>query len=300
MMSFLLFLGIKGVAQQTVKMCPTCTATISIPSSFKFDQFSNNLTGYVSSTDLVTRIFLSKNLHEFVIPNISYVLEWNEKIHAQFYESASLLEWDERQFFTGDDRKVRLMATEYLFFPKGYNLPPFKEYNIDLYVEDDWYQLSLQYPMNVYQDVIGPKVSRILESFLVTGKITGEKVKMVFENGVFKIPVQLNNSVSGKFIFDTGASTLLVSQDVFLKLKASGTISENDFIRTAEYVDANGDVSNFRQYMLRTVKVGERTVSNVICAVSKENGEDMLLGQSFLKRLGTFELDYYNNYLIFK
>ena len=63
---------------------------------------------------------------------------------------------------------------------------------------------------------------------------------MVRENGVLKVPVQVNGVISLKFVIDSGASTVQVPKDVFLTLIRTETIKERDFLPGKTFVLADG------------------------------------------------------------
>jgi len=154
---------------------------------------------------------------------------------------------------------------------------------------------------NNWLDGIGDSMgSRILESVCKFSEYK-EFVDLISENGVFKVPVILNNSVFSYFIFDTGASDLFISPKIKAKLISNNSLSEQrDFIGKTSYVDANGTVEVCDVYHLKSVKVGNREIENVTCAVANNDIDDMLLGQSFMEKLGTFEINFSTNRLIFK
>lgn len=151
-------------------------------------------------------------------------------------------------------------------------------------------------------DGIGDSVaSRIIASICDPLSKEFEYINLIKEHGTYKIPVTLNNAITEYFIFDTGASDLFISSQLATKLKNRGVLSEgNHLIKTEEYVDANGKITKCNVYLLESVRVGNRIVNNVECAVTNSNIDVFLLGQSFMEKLGKFEIDYNSNLLILK
>lgn len=127
-----------------------------------------------------------------------------------------------------------------------------------------------------------------------------EYVNLILENGIFKIPIKINEQIVETFIFDTGASDLLISNKLFNKLKERNLINSKNYIGVEKYITANGEIETCEVYLLRTVSIGSRVLENIRCAVSNKNDIDCLLGQSFLKYLGKYEIDNESHTLILK
>ena len=122
-------------------------------------------------------------------------------------------------------------------------------------------------------------------------KITGSEIKMVYENGVYKIPTEVNN-ISMKFIFDTGASTISISETEALYLYKQGAINEEDILGSVYFQDATGNISEGTEINLKSVKIGSHTINNVKASVVHNLQAPLLLGQSALSRFGKVTIDY--------
>ena len=116
-------------------------------------------------------------------------------------------------------------------------------------------------------------------------------VAMLQENGVYKIPVNING-VPMQFIIDTGASQISISSTEAAFLYKQGTIMADDIIGTAQFSDANGDISPGTIIRLHTVKIGNRTLENVNAFVVENSVAPLLLGQSALAQFGKLSIDY--------
>ena len=66
------------------------------------------------------------------------------------------------------------------------------------------------------------------------------RIPLVEEGGVYKIPVFLNGIGPLPFVIDSGAADVSVTADIFLTLRWTGTISENDYIGHGQYQLADG------------------------------------------------------------
>jgi predicted aspartyl protease len=70
----------------------------------------------------------------------------------------------------------------------------------------------------------------------------------------------------------------------------TGTLKESDFLGTKTYVLADGSTVPSPTFRIRTLKVGDRIIENVIGAVADIKGS-LLLGQSFLGKFNSWSID---------
>lgn len=128
------------------------------------------------------------------------------------------------------------------------------------------------------------------------GKIV---IKMEKIGGVYQIPVEIN-SVRMHFIFDTGAGMVSISATEVMFLLKQGTLSKEDFLRTENFIDANGDISEGTIINLKTVKVGNRTLTNIEASVVHNLNAPLLLGQTVLEQFGKISIDNKKGEIIFE
>lgn len=123
-------------------------------------------------------------------------------------------------------------------------------------------------------------------------KSTGKKtiVKMEKQNGVYQIPV-IVNGVKMFFVFDTGASTISISETEAFFLYKQGKLSKDDIKGTASFSDANGDISEGTIIILRTIQIGDRTLTNIDASVVHNLNAPLLFGQSALGKFGKISID---------
>ncbi|MFT6841822.1 MAG: aspartyl protease family protein [Psychroserpens sp.] len=121
--------------------------------------------------------------------------------------------------------------------------------------------------------------------------LIGSEIEMINENGVYKIPTEING-VTMKFIFDTGASTISISETEALYLYKQGAINEEDILGSVYFQDATGNISEGTEINLRSVKIGRNEVFNVKASVVHNLQAPLLLGQSALSRFGKVTIDY--------
>jgi hypothetical protein len=116
------------------------------------------------------------------------------------------------------------------------------------------------------------------------------EVPLIEEAGTFKIPVLINGVIELHFVLDSGASDVVIPADVVITLMRTGTLTESDFLGSKTYVLADGSPVPSRTFGIRTLKVGNRIIENVVGSIGDVRG-DLLLGQSFLSKLNYWSID---------
>lgn len=123
-------------------------------------------------------------------------------------------------------------------------------------------------------------------------------VKMIKNGGVYEIPTEING-IPMYFIFDTGAGIISMSNTEAGFLLKQGKLREEDVIGTANFIDANGDISVGTIIMLQSVKIGDRTLYNVEASIVDNLNAPLLMGQSALEKFGKISIDYSKNEIEF-
>lgn len=115
-------------------------------------------------------------------------------------------------------------------------------------------------------------------------------IKMEKKDGVYQIPIEING-VKMYFIFDTGAGMVSISATEADFLYKQGTLADEDILGTANFIDANGNISEGTVINLKTVKVGNRMLTNIKASVVHNMKAPLLLGQSVLEEFGKISID---------
>ena len=100
----------------------------------------------------------------------------------------------------------------------------------------------------------------------------------------------INGVIELHFTLDSGASDVSIPADVVKTLSRTGTLKESDFLGKRNYVLADGSIVPSETFRIRTLKVGDRVIENVIGSVADVKGS-LLLGQSFLSKLNSWSID---------
>lgn len=110
------------------------------------------------------------------------------------------------------------------------------------------------------------------------------------DRGVTKVKCTINE-LPLHFVFDTGASDVTMSLVEATFMLKNDYLKPDDFIGSARYIDANGDVAEGAVINLRHVNFGGVELTNVRASVVRNQKAPLLLGQSVLGRLGKIEID---------
>ncbi|MBC3783984.1 retropepsin-like aspartic protease family protein [Spirosoma utsteinense] len=125
------------------------------------------------------------------------------------------------------------------------------------------------------------------------------EVAMERENGVYKVPVTVNG-VPMKFILDTGASLISMSDAEAEFMYKQGAITKADIIGRSRFKDATGAISPGAVIRLKSVQIGDRVLENVSANIVSGTKAPLLLGQSALSQFGKISVDYRRNVVTFE
>ncbi len=118
----------------------------------------------------------------------------------------------------------------------------------------------------------------------------GESIQLRSEGGTFVLPVVINDKITLDFTLDSGAADVSIPVDVFSTLQRTQTITKDDLLRSGEYELADGSTHQQARFRIRSLKVGNFELRDVVASVAPARGS-LLLGQSFLSRLQSWAID---------
>ena len=124
-------------------------------------------------------------------------------------------------------------------------------------------------------------------------------IKMEKVNGVYEIPTEIDG-IPMHFIFDTGAGIISISETEATFLYKQGKLTQEDIKGSANFTDANGVVSEGTIIVLKTVKLGDKVLTNVEASVVHNLGAPLLMGQSALEKFGKISIDYQRGEITFE
>ena len=108
--------------------------------------------------------------------------------------------------------------------------------------------------------------------------------------GAFVVPVVLNDVLTAKFIVDSGAADVSITEDMVSALMKSGTMTGADLLGDKAYMLADGTMLQGKIYRMAKVRIGGMVMENVTVRIASANSS-LLLGQSFVRRLKSWSLD---------
>lgn len=137
----------------------------------------------------------------------------------------------------------------------------------------------------------------ILWLVLFTAHAQIRKVQMKEYGGVYLVPCVVNN-LPMDFIYDTGASGILISNEAAQMMAAKGALESSDIIGKTQSQIANGDIVDGLLIKLRSFSIGGAWVSNLNAQVSLSLNAPLLLGTDVLERFGSVTTDYNQKLLL--
>ena len=140
------------------------------------------------------------------------------------------------------------------------------------------------------RSLILPLATAILVALTCGDFAYAESIPLKPEGGTFVIPVTINGMIVLDFTIDSGAADVSIPADVYSTLVRSGTVAKDDLLDTQRYRLADGSEQSSRRFRIRSLRVGNVELPDVIASVAPAEG-DLLLGQSFLSRLPSWSID---------
>lgn len=117
------------------------------------------------------------------------------------------------------------------------------------------------------------------------------------QGGIYTIPCKVNG-LPLKFVFDTGASSVSISQSEAIFMLKNGYLSINDIVGSQQFQTASGAVLEGTKIIIKKIEIGGLILRNVEASVVHSTNAPLLLGQSVLSRLGKISIDYQKSSLI--
>lgn len=132
--------------------------------------------------------------------------------------------------------------------------------------------------------------------FFVSITLSAEvTIIMEKDGGVYKIPC-LVNGAKMKFIFDTGAATVCLSESMAEYLLDNDYISKEDIVGVGTSIVADGSEVEHLKIILKDIEIGGLHLNDVEASIIEGQRAPLLLGQSAIQKLGKISIE--NNHLI--
>jgi clan AA aspartic protease (TIGR02281 family) len=111
----------------------------------------------------------------------------------------------------------------------------------------------------------------------------------------YKIKITISG-VTKYYLFDTGASDLIIDRDTERELLLKGVLKRENYLGKKEYTLANNQTIQAQEVKVNNVIIGDYTLNNVVIAIIDDGS--LLCGRSFLDKFKKWEIDKQNNFLI--
>lgn len=142
-------------------------------------------------------------------------------------------------------------------------------------------ELAKNWTKDVKNDITGPDIDTI--NIITINGLSYLKMKTV--------------SLVQFWLFDTGASDLLINNEMEKTLQQEGVLTQQNYIGIGEYEMANGVIDTCRKYMAQNIMIGKYTVNNIVQAVT-DKGKRIIAGKSLLNKFNNWKLNNEKNFLI--
>lgn len=129
-----------------------------------------------------------------------------------------------------------------------------------------------------------------LTSLIVSVSYSQTTVQMEEHGGVYKIPC-LVNGVKMKLVFDTGASSVCLSETMAYYMYENDYLNDDDILESGTSIVADGrEVSN-TIINLKEIEIAGLKLTNIKASVIEGQNAPLLLGQSVIQQLGAITID---------
>lgn len=127
----------------------------------------------------------------------------------------------------------------------------------------------------------------LLISVTLTAQVT---ITMEQDGGVYKVPCIVNGAKM-KFIFDTGAANVCLSESMADYLLDNDYISKDDILGTGTSQVADGRIVDHVKINLKDIEIGGLHIKDVEAIVVKGQRAPLLLGQSAIQKIGRVSIE---------
>ena len=124
-------------------------------------------------------------------------------------------------------------------------------------------------------------IQNLLNQEKNTVVITMKKV-----GGVYSVPCKVNGLEKWDFIFDTGASNVIISLTEAIYMLKHNYLKKEDIIGVTNSQIADGSIVENTKIILREIEFGGIKLQNIEALVSNNINSPLLLGQSAMEKLG--------------
>ena len=199
-----------------------------------------------------------------------------------------------------NDLWTKKLAEEYCecaidkLFSEGYTFKDIQE------IEDENSESFNEIAMPCISLVLGDNPEFKLSNTYNINDIEGDKYRSFiplvdYLGQGYKIKISISG-VSKYYLFDTGASDLIIDRDTERELLLNGVLKREDYLGKTQYTTANNQIMEAQMVKVNNITIGDYTISNVVISVVDE--VSLLCGKSFLDKFYKWEIDKQNKVLV--
>jgi hypothetical protein len=144
----------------------------------------------------------------------------------------------------------------------------------DALIDEGWNQ-------NLAKDIEGP---------------LSDTIQVLTLNGLTYVKVN-TGGMTQFWLFDTGASDLLINNEMEKNFKAENILSDSNYLGVGQYEMANGVIDTCRRYKVNNIRIGKFSINNVIVAVT-DKGKKIIVGKALFNKFSNWVLSNRDNTLI--
>ena len=154
--------------------------------------------------------------------------------------------------------------------------------------------------LTCFSETIGHLLRPEMQTGYVLEDISGDQpvshIKLIDNLGYgYKVKITIAG-VTKYYIFDTGASFLVINSELEQELLTSGTLKIGDYREVIEVSLANNELVEAKTVILHDVAIGDYTLNNVTAIII--DGGSLLCGTSLLNKFRKWEIDTEQDQLI--
>ena len=199
-----------------------------------------------------------------------------------------------------NDLWTKKLAEEYCecamdkLFSEGYTYKDIQE------IEDENSESFNEIAMPCISLVLGDNPEFKLSNTYNINDIEGDKYRSFiplvdYLGQGYKIKISISG-VSKYYLFDTGASDLIIDRDTERELLLNGVLKRENYIGKTQYTTANNQIMEAQMVKVNNITIGDYTISNVVISIVDEGS--LLCGKSFLDKFYKWEIDKQNKVLV--
>lgn len=148
---------------------------------------------------------------------------------------------------------------------------------------------------NIDNDPFAPNNFSNSDNKIISTTNSGS-IQLQNRNGIYYLPVKIG-SFNRDFILDSGASEVLISENLENELINKGVIKKESYLSSGLYQIADGSIVECRRLILPSITIGGFIIEDVISSVGVGNAP-LLIGKNVLDKFQNWKIDNLSQTLI--